>query len=300
MKNILIKQKGGVDLHSIKIRDAHEERVAIIELQKQIRGWISEKFGDHEKEIITLSSSSILLNKLVYYITNEIKKNNPNFIITSGWYKYGPCYENGRKAEGSFSLETFQCLERGEKIVDEVNSVCKEHVPMFWKSITGDHNSFPYSYLSYVYDKKVDFPFLKAFYTSKHELLDALIYNKEILKDEKKMARMFMNFDAAIINPNYVNQVNLNDQDVYNLTEFTSLLAYYIFNCPEKKEELEEMKNYFNDYILRLFSSKNYIKTLQCNNANYAESIKTHEEEIASRILERLPKEVSKYYSLLS
>ena len=42
MKNILIKQKGGVDLHSIKIRDAHEERVAIIELQKQIRGWISD------------------------------------------------------------------------------------------------------------------------------------------------------------------------------------------------------------------------------------------------------------------
>jgi len=296
----IIKQKGGVDLHSIKIRDGHEERVAIIELQKQIRGWISENFGDYEQKVITIPSSSILLNKLVYYITNEIKKNNPNFIITSGWYRYGPCYENGRKSEGSFSLETFQCLEGCEQIVDEVNSVCKEHVPMFWKSINEDHNHFPYSYLSYIYHEKVDIPFLKPFYISKHELLDFLTHDKKISKDKKKIARMFMNFDAAIINPDYANQVNLNDQDVYNLTEFTGLLAYCIFDCPEEKKLLEDMKNYFNDYIIRLFSSKNYIKTLRCNNTNYGDTIKTHEEEITSRILKGIPKEVSKYYSLLS
>ena len=300
----IIKPTGVVDLYSIEMKGAHDERVAIIEIQKQIRHWISKNFGDHESDIITITSSSILLNKLMYYISNEIKKKNSNFIITGGWYKYGPCYENGRNGEGSYSLETFQCLEKDRKIpdiIDEVNTVCKEHVPKFWESVNKEHNKFPWDYLSYVYHEKVDFPFLKSFYTSKHELLNALMHEKEILKDGKKMTRIFMDFDAAIINPKYVNQVDLKEQDVYYLTEFTTLLADCVLNNPGGKiPVLADMSNYFNEYIIRLFSSKNYIKTLQCNNTNYTTSIKTHEEDIANRILEGVPKEISKYYSLLS
>lgn len=76
-----IRQKH-VDVYSFKIKNHSDEFHALIELQKQIRGWISKNFKQHESEILKTKSSSILLNKLVYYISKKIELSNPKFLIT--------------------------------------------------------------------------------------------------------------------------------------------------------------------------------------------------------------------------
>lgn len=182
-----------------------------------------------------------------------------------------------------------------------MDDVCSEHVKVFLESINEREDKFPYSYLSYIYETKVDFPFLKQFYLSKHELLNALMHDKEVINDKKKMAMLFMNFDAAISNPEYTKNVGLNKRLVDCLMEFTMLLSDCVLNCSEKPSPvLWDMKKYLEESIVGLLSSKNYINTLKSSSVNYTNTLREHEGKKVELILEDIPKKVSLFQARLS
>ena len=75
----IIRQRD-IDVYSLKIKNWNQELRALIEVQKQIRSWISENFKEHENEILNTPSTSILLNKLIYYISNINNRSTNTYV----------------------------------------------------------------------------------------------------------------------------------------------------------------------------------------------------------------------------
>ena len=66
-----------LDVHTYQIRTPDDQRKALYTLYAHINSWLES----NQKA----PTDSILMNKLIYYITKEIKRVNPKFTINSGW-----------------------------------------------------------------------------------------------------------------------------------------------------------------------------------------------------------------------
>jgi|GEM_PF-7069410 len=288
-----------INLYKANTKIREREREVLFEILSQVKGWMKEK--NLERDLIKERSNSILVNKLVYYIANLLESKNPKLIISRGWYKYGPCFEDGRRNEESLSLIVFEKLEarKSNEIIPEIKSICEEHVPLFFQSIKTDKSKFPYDYLLYIYSKKQVYPWLKEYYTNKHKLEYLLRTNT--IKGEESINKIFMDFDKSIMDHKYLNNIGVSENIVDKILEFTALLSTsYSKKDTENYELFQDMKDYFTDDLLMFFSHKNYEKTFLSSNQEFKRVIVERMKEYNRKFEKKLDEKLSLYYSLLT
>ena len=285
-----------VDLYTTKTRTRQEEQFAIYEMLGQIRGWLKDK--NLERSIFTNRASSILLNKLIYYSSIKIEDINKNFLISKGWYKYGPCFDLGRRSEESLSLELFRKLtpKANLNILPEIKDICKEHVPIFLESIR--RKKFPNDYLRYIYNKKWEYPWLKDYYITKNEL-EIMIkkgrrnYNKDEIND------IFLKFDSSITNRNYLNKIAISDNIIDNILMFNALLNDLYMERSELNADLfESMERYLTENIYMLFAYKNYKVTFKTPNQTLKKIVLGNMDSNYNLFKKELEEKTDLYYSL--
>lgn len=292
MGNMIIKSEA-VDLYKHKVRTHSSENVAIFEIEGQILKWLID---NSMQRVIESGSGSILLNKLVYFISEKLEKINQNLIISRGWYKYGPCYEHGRWGEESLSLAAFGKLEPRKEVITEIAEICKDHVPRFLDS--SNRGNFPYNYIEYIYSEHCNFPWLQEYYLSKHKLSHILGALDKQRIEEKEINKAFIDFDKAIINKKYLNKVGIDDGVVEDILEITTLLSDVAINPEEKGiDYFRDIRDYFNENILITFASKNYIKTLRTSGVIYGKVIKEGRERCYKKLVSEIPQKIKFYYS---
>jgi hypothetical protein len=290
---IVIKSK--IDLLSLHIRRREDEQLAVVNIWGQVLGWIKEKGC---RDILNNRGISILQNKLIYYISKEIHKNNPNFILTTGWYRYGPCFEQGRHKEESFSLELLKHTKPEKEYIDPVKTVCEEHIPIFEK----DDKYFPREYLSYIYSNKVDFDFLKYFYPAKHELW---LYLNDILQKKSippsKINEALIKFDSSILDKRITNKIGILKNEREKFLDFTSILGDILTS--DNTDDIPIISSYYNifdEILLGALSYKVYESTLESPNLTWHTILKEDSERNYQKFYLELDRRIQAYFLDLS
>lgn len=271
-----------------------KEQNAVLEILGQIRGWLEKE--NLTNIILRNRSSSILINKLVYFSSVNISKKNQKLQISGGWYKYGPCYDLGRRSEESLSLEMFDKLKPKQDILSEITQTCEEHVPIFLESI--GRNNFPYAYLTFIYSKKWEYGWLKDYYITKNNLEILLRKAKPKIKKDD-INKCFMEFDMSITNSKYHHQIEIPDDIINKILSFTSLLGELYSNQTNLNQDLMlAMKNYFTENILMIFSYKNYKKTFHTPNQNFKSIIIQNMQDNYEQFVKDLDDKLKLFYDL--
>ncbi len=282
-----------VDLHSIQVRNRRSESEAILELQSQILSCL---------ETLHLSRarvSSILVNKLVYLSTKALLKSNPSFQVSRGWYRWGPCFEQGRHSE-SFELFAFKAL-RSKKPIDEVEGVCTEEIPIYSATVKSPAD-YHYGYLSHIYNEKSDEPQLKEFYQAKHELLSVVypLSRGGPVADLDRFTDAFIRFDR-IISGEYQRQLGIPGRVVQSVIDFNSImhnaLAEKDTQC--SKSQKAGLVNFFIETVLLVFASKNYERSFQTSSQAWKDRIADNMRQYHRLASEQVEHHVNDLYSLL-
>lgn len=303
MESMRIAQEP-IDLYEFRVTNKDSERQAITEIQSQILKWLQDE--DLDVKIKSIRSSSILLNKLTYYITNDIEKKNSRLKISRGWYKYGPCYENGRQGEGSITLTLFDYLLPSKMILPEVEDNCKTEIPLFLKDIEKNH-AYPFEYLKHIYTDRVDFPKIQKFYLAKHFLAGlASEYSKNPTETNiEELNKLTINFDKEILSSQYRSIVGIPPKDIDLILEFTALmnqiLSDTLDNPTEKQKSLAQKVIYdFNNIVLMTFANKNYIFTFRTSNYRHENIIKSITENAYAEYMNKTQSLIGEYYQALN
>ncbi len=288
---ISIKPLTEENIKNLKIRDKNREYFLTCNLLGQIRTWMFKNGYPIE------NANTLLINKLLYFIVQEIHKDNPDIWVSSGWYRYGPCLEEYRKRgeEGTTDLTLTQPFS-GKKILEKVKKVCEEEVPLFFKFRDKDkYKRYCYHYLKHIYEDKCEYPQLDEYYRSKNELAYAFLqfaFNKEKVPDLKKH---FLNFQRAIINKKYTHFVKINEMTQEKIFNYLTVMKKLILLNIKPKESTEywfvlrKVASDFEKNILGEFSYKNYIATYKDVNSR-----------IESKRKKWFEKEVAKYEDVIS
>lgn len=286
-----------IDLTNYSIKNVEDERSATYNLMSQMLFWMKEN-GYYK--LLSQPSSSMIINKIVYFASKEL-----NLRIGSGWYKYGPCFENGRQGEESLSINIARGLEPGDKAIDQVQKICEEHVPLFSESLEKD-GDYPYQYLKYVYEKKNPYQELKEFYIKKHELayiLKELSYNYYTIKDSyiSKFDRAHFEFELAITDRNYYNKVGISRSQIREYLKYSIAIKELLTNLLSERNKTSEnmMKQISYDFInkgLMLFAHKNYAYTFDSFTHEYTKNIQKSHKRLASISEEEIEKALKYYY----
>lgn len=303
MESILIGQES-IDLYNFRITNKDLERQAIIEIQTQILKWLQD--AELDTQIKATKCNSILLNKLTYYIANEIEKKNRHMIISRGWYKYGPCYEAGRHGEESLTLSLFDHLLPSKRIIPDVESICEKEVPLFLK-YTEKSQYYPFEYLKHIYNEKVDYPKIQNFYTCKH-LLTSLVsecQKNPIKANIEKMNKLTMDFDKEILSSVYRNVVGIPVNDIDLVLEFTSLMNQNLNDLYKDPNEKQTTLSYkivddFINIVLMTFANKNYIYTFRTSNSRHEEVIKSNVRKAYDNYIYKTQTLIGEYYQKLN
>jgi len=260
---ISIKPLTEDNLKTLKIINKDKEYFFTCNLMGQIRTWMSRN-GYGVKGVNTL-----LVNKLLYFITKRLNAKYPNIDISGGWYRYGPCLEEYRKRgeEGITDL-TLTSPSTYKNVLDDVNVVCEEEVPLFFRFREKDkYKKYFYHYLKHVYENKCEYPQLKGYYVSKNDLTYNFLqfaFNKDLNPNLKKY---FFNFQKAIMSKEYVKFVTINEKTQETIFNYLTVMKKLMFlDTPLKKSEqfcfvLRKVASDFERDVLGEFSYKNYIKT---------------------------------------
>ncbi|GEM_PF-4435772 len=267
-----------VDLYSTNIKTPEDEQFATNELVSQILGWLKR----NEKPVS--KGNTLIMNKLVYFSMKEIQKINNLFIITNGWYKYGPCYEQLREKDAPETMEDYRQFNPRDEYLNEVELICEREFPIFEKSSNANASTtikeqYYYTYLKHVYSDLVppELKWLQPFFQSKHELehlMYCFAFDKVEHDDKSKLQRKFSDnlfqFESAICDVDYDKQVKLGQlQDV--TLRFCAILEP-IFNdgllstC-QKDQKFKSFAGgvamFFDEKILMPFAYKNLIATFE-------------------------------------
>lgn len=262
-----------VDLYSIKVHDKLNETLAIYEIQGQIKHWLKEN-----KEKYPLSEiTTLLINKLVYYSMLSISDTvNSELKISSGWYKYGPCFEVMRDKE--MDLVNYYISETRNYCVDEIAKVCEEEIPIYLVATKKDlktENRFFYTYLKHIYEDKNVYPELGGYYPNKHELAHLALsaaYNPEKIK-AREISKAVLSFNREINKGTYSEFVGLDTKTIEDTHAFTIALEQTLIVNKEKSSPgstenrvatlAKELAHSFDDIPLMIFAYKNYIRTFE-------------------------------------
>jgi hypothetical protein len=295
MSYVQIRQSK-IDLYEKKILNKQDELQAILSIESQILQWLKEKEVD--KRILQHRGNSLLINKLTYFISEKLEEINPRLIISRGWYKYGPCFEHGRRGEESLSLFTFGYHKKPDKILPEIDEECSIQVPKFLESIAKD-GSFPYSYVHYIYSEKCNYPWLQQYYLSKHKLSHMLSETEFKRIEEKELNKAFIEFDRAILDSRYAKKIGLPKQDASKLLEVTCLLNHALRHPEEYEDEhVRHIRTYFTENILLAFAFKNYENTFHTSRMGHKKIITENMEDNYSRFVAEIPERLNFYYSM--
>ncbi len=294
-----------VDLHSIKVKRREDEQSATNELVCQILGWMKEN-GKPISRVNTL-----IMNKLVYFSMQEIRKTNNSLLITNGWYKYGPCYEELRVREGPDRIEDYSKFNPRAGYLDEVNTVCSREFPLFEKSSCVDASTsvkeqYYYTYLKHVYLDLVPpkLKWLQTYYQSKHELeylMYCLAFDLSNLNDDKsslqeQFSECLFQFESAICDTDYEEHVKLNGlQDI--TLRFSAILEpvfndYCLSTTRQKDPVLDSIVGrvaiFFDGDILMPFAYENLIATYESPFENVLVSKKKTFAKTADKLTEKI------------
>lgn len=289
------------DLYKINTYQYSEEQRAVFEIQRQIRKWLEETYGD--QTILDNSKyNSIIINKITYFSAKAIQKNNPDLVISGGWYIYGPCYELGRRSEESISLMVFDKLNTSETVIKEIENTCSEQVAKFLDSTSKE--DFPYTYLQHIYANKSEYKELKDFYVSKHELSKKLFDFEKIKKegtaiDYDGIYQAINEFEAAISSESYYKKINLPEDDVYTMLEFTGLMQHFLEKNGKENPHWELFKS-FQELILLGFACKNYNHTFESKNQTWERKIKKDMQKKYTTAIEAIKNKLPAYYAQVS
>lgn len=303
MESIQITQEP-IDLYEFRVTDKDSERQAITEIQSQILKCIEDEgYGTQVKSV---RCNSILLNKLTYYIANEIERKNPRMIIGRGWYKYGPCYDEGRQGEASFTLKVFDYLRPSKNVLPEVEEICKTEVPLFLSS-TERNQFYPFEYLKHIYTDKVDHPEIKNFYLAKHFFAGFAIDCQTDPKNFKlgELNRFTMNFDREISVSPYRSIVGISQNDSDLILEFTALMNQILtdaYKNPSEKQRIlaSKVTNDFINIVLMTFANKNYIYTFKTSNYRHGEKVKESNKKAYKGYINKTESLIHEYYQALN
>jgi hypothetical protein len=246
------------------------------------------------EDVLNRRDRSILQNKLIYFISKEIQKVNSNFILTTGWYRFGPCFEMGRRGEEeSLSLELFKYV-LPKRYIEQIDTVCSEHVPIFYE----DNSSFPAKYLEYIYSKKVDFSFLEYYYPAKHNLLELL---KKIQSGtnvpEKDVTKTLIKFDSSILDKKFINKVNIPKENAERILDFTTIVGEFLSSDREGNSSIiQDLYRTFDEIVVGAVSNKNYIATLEWSNKAFYNSLKRNSDVQYQKFYSELDRRLDDYY----
>jgi hypothetical protein len=284
-----------IDLHKHKIRRWFDEQQAIFSIESQILQWLKDA-GD-EKAVLGTRSSSLLINKLMYFISERLEKTNPSLVISRGWYKFGPCFEHGRQGEESMSLFAFDKHKPVNTILPEVSQECELQVPRYLKSLERD-GSFPYGYINYVYSERCNYPWLQNYYLAKHNL-SKLLSDMDI-KDvkEKELNKAFIEFDRAVLDSKYRNKINISSQEANRVLEISSLTSYMAADKKKYGEYFNNIRHYFTENVLLTFAMKNYENTFHTSNIGFEKIIAENMENNYKNYMAEIPEKLRFYYSI--
>jgi len=279
-----------LDLSSLKIKKKDDIEAAETSIFAQINKWL-----ENEK-IRTSNLDSILLNKLVYYIAREVQKTNPDFILDTGWYIYGPCFENGRKFEIKRTPMMIEPIAKD--VQNEVDIVCKELIPRFRKCQTD--GTIMTDFLKYIYSEKCDKNDFREFYNYKQEIYLLLHRFNDIdhhnIGSEKPLEihEILWNYEKIFYDSNYSSIVGLNSKEIESIKNYIELLGELIdFELDEQKtfSLIKDFATAYNEIILSGLSQFNYAKTFESYNENYRKTISDKHFKIGQELLKRLYEE---------
>lgn len=302
-----------VDLHSAKIKNQEDEGAATRELVSQVLGWLSSN-GKPFSRVNTL-----IMNKLVYFSMKEIQKTNPSLVITNGWYKYGPCYEELREKEAPDAMEEYGAYEPRASCLDEVGLICKREFPLFESSSKADGSTsikerYYYTYLSHVYSECVPegLEWIQPFFESKHKLENLMYrlafepgeeYNKSEM--QREFSDCLFQFESAICDSEYSQHVKLGELQGTTL-RFSSLLEplfndYLLSSRAGENPVLEsvgkEFARFFDEGVLACFAYKNLAGTFEAPSEQTEKAKKRSfnkaADDLAERFRLRLPSLIS-------
>jgi hypothetical protein len=299
-----------IDLYTFESTNRDRERLAIFAIQSQILGWLEK--NDLVNKIKYAKSNSIIINKLVYYAANELEKVNPRIIISRAWYKYGPCYEQGRQGEESLTLNMFPNLEPNSEILPEIEKLCEEEIPLFIQSVERSP-FYPYEYLKHIYREKADFPELQNFYINKHELAwishsiaSGRVGSEELSSYLSRLDEQMMSFERAILDKKYYKKVEIPENALDIFLDYTALMGYMIREAAEDTNDREKFsiaKNIVKDFIdivLMYFACKNYRYTFRTKSTRHKENVRGTFERNSTKYLEEIQKKLANYYTQVS
>lgn len=291
---ISIKPLTEESIKKLKINDKDSEYFFVCNIQGQIRTWLS-KNRYNIKEVNTL-----LLNKLLYYITKELNQTYDGIRVSGGWFRYGPCLEEYRVRgeEGTQDL-TLIDISDDPYMLPQVKEVCEIEIPLFFKYFKQDlDNKYFYHYLKHIYTDRYEYDELKDYYMGKNELAYSYLQFafKQDLDDNLK--KSFLNFERAILNKTYTNFVHIHNTTIELVFDYLTVMKKLVEIAPEKKSDssfwfvAKKIAADFEKKVLGEFSYNNYLVTYRDINKkkediskkNFTSEIGRYEELIKSEM----------------
>jgi hypothetical protein len=259
------------DLTVYKVRSMRQQKDAVNYLQAMINRWSIDKG--------TSIPNPIVLNKIVYYSAKAIHAKNPSFIIESGWFRYGPCFEEGRMFEDEVHGVSIRPVSK-DPPRPEVAAACEEHVGK-WNE-WNDRDARFRGYLQYIYSEKCDVPKLKDYYIAKHEL-SCFLHELECSKDSKAegtkashgtarkdklilgdLRSAIRRFDTALVSNGLARALGLADPEKEAILEFTGILYNYLRKVLDDKMDCRNItafRNFLDQNVCGGISHLNYAMT---------------------------------------
>jgi len=284
-----------IELCDFKVTSAETRAQAIRHLYGQINKWWEE----NSKPV----TNSILMNKLMYYCEKEIQKKNRLFRIDTGWYLYGPCYEDGRRHERYDSAITITPVS--EEYCDEIDNVCKELVPRFNDCMK--RGTVMTEFLEYIYSTKCDVQELKDYYLAKHHFITHFKpfgdHSSDIrTKPQEEILDTIFEFEGAISSDEYVSEIDIDKEKIDQVLDLTGLVAEYIEldyhegASPAFFSLLYELCS----RILHGFGHLNYSSSFYSYNGNHQSNVRRTHRELADEFFDSLHISISNVYDIYS
>jgi len=292
-----------VDLYSLIVNGKAREQQATNELVTQILGWLNE----NDKNLKTINT--LIMNKLVYFSLLELRKTNPRLMISNGWYKYGPCYEELRQYEAPDRILDYAHF-KPRAFSTEVENVCKTHFALYEKS---RHEKYFFNYLKFIYSRLVpdNFVPIQPFYLAKLELSN-LTYEaftaKETTKFADKFSRAIYDFESSVCNADYSKFCDINQADEDIMLTFTSMIeplyTRHIFSSDAQKSNkarsfASHLAIFFDERVLLPLSYRNLFATFQSPVEAYTKVKKRKFETTAKTEFKQVRKDILANLKLL-
>jgi hypothetical protein len=272
----IIEKYPTVDLTKTRLRTREDVQRATTSTYAEINKWLLDK-GYHAYNL-----NGVLMNKLIYFVSVKARETNPGFVMDTGWYMYGPCYEAGRRYEQEKMPIVIKPV--AAEVSPIVGEICDELIPLFRQhEIKGTVLS---DFLRYIYAEKCDQPKLRDYYLTKHDILGTLYRFTESQHDISKekptrICEQEMNFQSVIQEGDYSEEVGLKKGERKNIADFVDVVFEYLDFEMDQSRQLSYhlMTDIFNaskDILLAGLSHLNYSKTFESSNRNFQGNVRRY------------------------